>query len=553
MRLHDSFRRAFCGRILLAVLAAAALFGAGRSARADAIDQALLTEGPVVLRYLKGQGYKHVGVLPFRVAKAGKPLSFNVGAMNTNMATRLENALILLDDAQDPVGILRDAGSIAATSKSASYLTLPGRNNLLAGEYPLAWGNSRHKADAFLVGDISLSQDNRRAAVSIKAFDTKGNALKAVHQFSVNTDRSILADCGQSFQVASRGLQPGDDPEKSAADDATKQDSTKPGQPTAPPAQAPEVKLTILYDGNPAPTQDDPVSPGERRVRLARSPGHANTNIANAKEGQKVAFVLENTSPKETYAVVLKVNGQNTLFMEMDDAVNCHKWVLPPAKDGRPTKYVINGFWLKEDGSELLPFRVLSEEESKMKEAEFQNPQQIGLIDFHILKGVQTIVIAGPGTITGAGGPGENTGGASGKTAVGGDKTGTDGKTSATSGSTTASVGTTAEASGPMAFSRRVSFRGLTSREQASQPRTLEELKSLLLQKSNTKWENGKLVADQQKIKSLLKPATSRGLIAGDAPTKAAEGLTRVTFENPEEVFHQSIRYYTPTPDAQKP
>lgn len=510
----------FGGRKLMALLATGFLLGTPVAARADNIDQALLTEGPTVMQFIKKNGYKSVGVLPFRVAKGTHQPSFNVGAMNNNMASRLENTLILLDDSKSPISILHDAGSVAARSRSASYTNVAGRKNLLNEDYPLAWGNSRAKADAFLTGDVNLSSDNKKVTVVIKAFDKKAAEPRVVHQFSVKTDRSILADCAQSFQL-SRNLRRGDDPEEAAATDATKKDTNanpqdnKPGQPNQPTqpnqpnqpqqpsaAAGSEVKMTILYDGKPADSQEDPVNQGERRVRLVKPRGAptAATTVASAKEGQKVAFVLENTSPTETYAVVLKVNGQNTLFQEMDDAVNCTKWVLPPGKDGKPTRYTINGFWLKEDGSELLPFRVLSEDESMAKAAEFQNPQQIGLIDFHILK-------AGPGTS--------------------GDPT-------------------------SMAIARKVNFRGLTQRDQAK-ARTLDELKASLLQKSNTKHENGRLVADIQRIKNPPKKGDPRGLITGDAATKTAERLERVSFDNAEEVSHQSIRYYAVAQAEGKP
>src|SRR3954469_24886197 len=98
------------------VLRAALFVGlvAGRAAGEETLDAALLREAPRVLGYLKGQGYKNVGVLKFRVKKGEQPLSDRVGTLNLNLAARLEIALVLATDIKAPLGIIHDASAVAA-------------------------------------------------------------------------------------------------------------------------------------------------------------------------------------------------------------------------------------------------------------------------------------------------------------------------------------------------------------------------------------------------------------------------------------------------------
>ena len=71
-----------------------------------------------------------------------------------------------------------------------------------------------------------------------------------------------------------------------------------------------------------------------------------------------MSFLIENTDAKYIYAVVLKVNGKNTIFGEDAEPAQCLKWVLEP--NG---KHEIRGF--QEDNGSLTPFRILSTKESE--------------------------------------------------------------------------------------------------------------------------------------------------------------------------------------------
>src|SRR5436190_11454590 len=102
----------------LPILAAALVLGGWVNnpapARADNIDLELYKQAPKVMEYLQKQGFQNVGVLKFRVQKGTKPETFNAGPLNVNMASRLENLLILVNDTKQPIGIIHDASRVAA-------------------------------------------------------------------------------------------------------------------------------------------------------------------------------------------------------------------------------------------------------------------------------------------------------------------------------------------------------------------------------------------------------------------------------------------------------
>ena len=104
---------AFRRRTMLATLAFV-VAACGR-ADADPLDSQLMRHAPTVLKFCKSKGYKNVGVLKFRAAKVRGQWTDNVGPLNLDMATKLELALLLANRVQDPVGIVHDASSVAAT------------------------------------------------------------------------------------------------------------------------------------------------------------------------------------------------------------------------------------------------------------------------------------------------------------------------------------------------------------------------------------------------------------------------------------------------------
>src|SRR5258708_27661073 len=112
------------------------------SARADEIEKVLLKQAPVILKFAQEHGYKNLGVLKFRVKKGEDAATDSAGPLNTNLARRLEVALVLANpnDADKQVAIIRDASKVASGIRGANHLTKEGRIALFEGKYPLPWG-----------------------------------------------------------------------------------------------------------------------------------------------------------------------------------------------------------------------------------------------------------------------------------------------------------------------------------------------------------------------------------------------------------------------------
>jgi hypothetical protein len=351
-----------------ALAAAACLLAATGAARADNVDKEMARAARCVMADLKAQGYKNVGVLRFRVQRPGdKEARFDTGVLNSAMATRLENALAVVDDVQPPIGITRNAGEVAARrSQKVSYRQAADRAKLFDLAYPLAWGEQKVRVDAFLTGVVEVLPGMRQSKILIERFDKKSD-LHKITAFTVTNDPGTLADLAVNFTLRKRAANiklkdeevpevviphpprrtnppsgsPNGDVETRAegtlpppksdsakqipggtppaeevrvpndkADQTTKQDSAKD---YAEPAQLP-VTLEVYYDGKRVPVRDQGI---EKQIKTPQ-------------EGQKVHFILTNQSDSPMYATVL-VNGMNTLSKQQDQALmNWWKWVLPP-------------------------------------------------------------------------------------------------------------------------------------------------------------------------------------------------------------------------------
>jgi hypothetical protein len=336
--------------LLLAPLVAVPALGA------EDLEKQMLRQAPQILDKLRENGYRNVGVLKFRVKKGNEPLTDNAGPLNLTLANRLEMALVLANKVKSPLGIIHDASAVAARLPGASHLTAEGRAKLFGADYPLAWGTEKVKADALLTGIALISPDLRDMNVGILAFDKDGKGLQKVAQFTAPVDAVALIESGESFLL--RG-----------AFDQEPEQTTPAAQPAKPltPAAAVQTAARVREQQQDYPLADQ-VAPIElevrydgRKVPLEIVGGKA--RIPEPQEGQEVTLVLSRRiDNKERYAVVLKVNGENTLYKQRLRDVDCRKWVLDPG-DGPIT---IRGF--QKDGQTAEKFRVLSREESKARE-----------------------------------------------------------------------------------------------------------------------------------------------------------------------------------------
>jgi hypothetical protein len=370
--------------VTLALIAAAL---AAAPARGDNLDAALVKHAPEVMAYLRDHECQNVGVLKFRVHKGNQPSNFKVGPLNDNLPGRLENALIAANSTSNPVGIIHDASHVAAASRLPRYDNPAGQHALFGVKYPLAWGDAMVTPDHFLTGVVTVRPDKKSATVTIEAFGSASPKQEKVLAFQVATDRALLADLNESFQVKSRQLKRKTrniDLDEDAAEDAASDETWTTG--TDGPATSSTTAVRnepgnrandpnpiyyeIRYSGKAQPVTPDPANPGE-------------LHVPEPSEGQKVSFYLKTLAPERT-GLVLMVNGKSTLYEEDSDPIHCKAWVLDPGRE-----YEIHGF--QQDNNSLKPFRVMSDEES----AAATYSANTGLIQFHIFKSGTPVVYLG--------------------------------------------------------------------------------------------------------------------------------------------------------------
>jgi hypothetical protein len=306
------------------------------------LDRALLKNAPEVIKYLSDHKCKAVGVLKFLVQKGSEQPTDNAGPLNLNIANRLEVALVLANP-DEKLGIIRHASEAVSKSKNrrANHLTADGRKALFEVPYILAWGkdDTPVQADVLLAGLVKLSPDLKTTTVQIQAFSKDKPDLEKVVEFSAPTDARTLTENGRSYRLRQLFQEKDDEAASSASDtDAGKADN---------PLKNSNIQWTILYDDKPMPIE-------------------FNGGVATVKgpvEDQQVAFRLANKG-KDTYAVVLKVNGENTLYRQRFPSDRCRKWVLDPND-----QFTIYGFQVNQGNA--AKFEVLSPEESERDEVNY--------------------------------------------------------------------------------------------------------------------------------------------------------------------------------------
>ena len=364
-RLLGGLRRGLSSFVLPALLLAGLQFSL-TPARAADLEKQLVKHAPEVLKYIQDKGYKNVGVLKFRVKKGNDPISDHVGPLNTDLADQLEMALVLAIRPPQALGIIHKASQIAAKTPGANHLTAEGRQKFFDAKYPLAWGHEQVTADAFLTGVAQLSADLKQLTVGIVAFGRDGTELEKVVQFTAAMDAGKLSDAGESFVL--RGAFDQGNIEQVALNDAAKvKAAVKENPPPLKAAEAP-VDFQITYNGQP----------------VAVETREGKTFVREPQAGEQVVFVLKrkNAADAARYAVVVKVNGENTLNKQKLHDLQCRKWVLEP-KDPPIT---IRGYQMTDNKAEA--FRVLSKAESKAKEIDYgDDVGTISLVVFREQKG----------------------------------------------------------------------------------------------------------------------------------------------------------------------
>lgn len=310
----------------------AALLAAAPLAAGETIDEALEARAAGVLRKLKDKGYSAVGVLRFVRPDADGDRD-DLGELGHSLAHRTKAALSLANR-DDEFVMLEDPHRRAKEEylKRASPLTPDGRKEFFGIDYAPTHGEkAKVKAAAFIAGTAVLSKDLTTATLKLRVCGPSGELTDLTDEWAVDLDPSMLGEAAKSFALppiqrkAVVSGEPVKPEEVQAAAAETQKVVAGPKKPDAP-ARRPNpaldacpVKWEVLYGG--AKQEVD----GDR--------------LPEPEDKTEVTFVLRNESADETYAVVLMVNGENTLYQERMAVAKCRKWVLEPR-----TETVVAGF-----------------------------------------------------------------------------------------------------------------------------------------------------------------------------------------------------------------
>ena len=377
---------------------AAVVLAVAGPGRADQIDNALAVNARTVFAAVGKLGVEQVAVLNFAVRPPEGESDFRSGLANVDLARRLENALILANDPDAPLFVLTDAGLAARKLPAGTtWKTAEGRAALATiGELPLAWDVSQKlKPEGFVTGELAFGPDCTTATLTVYGF-TAEHPDKLVRlavvggmiddkPAAIPADRGVLAMAGIGYVAASVPDAGPDGPDAAARRTAAKALRDKDGYALL--ADDCPVKLTFVVNGEAVRLRPDPAKPGA---------GAFVSSAVDPKRGDEVSVRLENTSPTQTYAVLLAVNGENTNALgggptHLNDrpAKDHRMWLIDPL--GSAT---VHGFYTDPDGN-YKKFEVLGESES---EANFNvmSDAYRGLITMHVYRKRPAVVAKTP-------------------------------------------------------------------------------------------------------------------------------------------------------------
>ena len=372
-------------RQLLIALIGIVLIGGYLSERVDASDELesqYREQASKILDALRADNISTVGVLKFSVRIGDGPFPGNVGTLNTRLVEKLELALALANparktDEHKQVGVVRGASDIAATIDGATHLSAGGRNLLFSKPYPLAWKH-RDKTDvvpdAFIVGVVQIESDLSSMQIELMLLKKSASTLTPLATLTVPTDLEDLIDSGESFTT--RGIFDGGRVEEDKAKteevvrkkallvrtetlgESTPQRSTQ--HPFSSSSDAP-IKFEVWYDNN---LQNYEFRDGAAFVK-------------EPQEGQQVILAVRRKgSDRNRYGIIVRVNGENTLYRERIPDAKASLWILEP----NLTEFSIRGFQI--DGGQRQQFRVLSDTDSESRK--FDYGRDIGMISVSV-------------------------------------------------------------------------------------------------------------------------------------------------------------------------
>lgn len=295
---------------------------------------------PAILNHLKKQGFTNVGVLKFEVQRGTDVARDDVGELNSALAHKVEVAIALTRNKKDTFQIIPDPSRFVIENKMvrANHKTPEGRKAFFDENYIAEYGSNRIPASAFLTGSAVISADHQRIKIQFQAFDATGAMQSLPMSIDVATDPETLALAGKSY--ASAAL-PTANTQADVIDSIRRNDAAEkdPARPRLPALDDSPIEWKVLYG-------DKEIAPEGSTVR-------------EPKECESIGFTLTNRG-KGTYAVVLLVNGANTLGEEGANPLDCQKWVLVPG-----ASVSIRGF--QTGPKDVKEFKVLVSDEARQK------------------------------------------------------------------------------------------------------------------------------------------------------------------------------------------
>jgi hypothetical protein len=401
-----SHRPSFRRWLPLAALALA--FGAG-AARADHLDDKLNAQAPRLVEALRKDKVKNVGVLRFRVQEGNRPETFNAGPLNGNLAVRLENILVMhsgSDADADALNVIHNAGQEAARHKVGKWYgdEAEQRKLFALDSYPLAWGTSKVKADAFLTGVVKVAPDYRNNTVVIEELRAPGQVEKLL-EFTFEGDPALLMDLGKSYSLSRRTLAGARSAAKTrdlvfvavkkGDDDASSNNTSPGGGSNTNPGGG---KVTTAANDQPVVTKDTievggvefQLLSGDQAVPFKANSSSNNANgysLESPEPGKEVVFKITNKTDKPL-GVDVKLNGTSLFLEQTDEPANCRVWILKPEDKYR--SYALKGYYVRNGDGEkmkIAPFKVLvGDEAQKWRDGMSQLADKVGTISITVFE-----------------------------------------------------------------------------------------------------------------------------------------------------------------------
>lgn len=309
---------------------------AGEKVDELAMEKALLAHVRPLLDSLRERKVKVVGVLKFVVKREGYDLSSSEGTLNMRLAEKTEQALVVAtppsaDAIERQIGVVKNATATASKIPDATHLHKDDqakREKLFDQTYKLAWsidGKDEAVPDAFVYGVAFIHSDSIHIDIELVAF-VKGQK-ELIEQASFRTvlgleDQTSLGEghlVGRSTTNRKTG-EASDTYEESARESILSSKKT-PGQHVLQREDAP-VGVELEFAGVKQPLQFLPNA----------KTGEIECKVREPKAGQSFVVKLFRKKPADTarYGIVLKVNGENTLYRQRLPDGRCSFWVLEP-------------------------------------------------------------------------------------------------------------------------------------------------------------------------------------------------------------------------------